>query len=211
MKNSVKTAALLYSVLVSGACANLSAARESSKLMAVYTTKLQHISEEFSNHRDALAKARTANVNRLEASALRAEQGNSIELYLWSLETDDSKRTLLDGVLKSADHVRALEEKTQMLRDDHAKRVKEAAGAVRVRSDALSDTAAALAQLGEEPDIGKRISFYRGFFEDVRKAVDAAEKESAQRLERATESVKGKEPPDEPTDDSSGDDDGGGH
>jgi hypothetical protein len=184
--------ALIPCGVLAGAC-GARRVREDARLMSLYTQRVQKEAEQFAAHRDQVAKARTRNIGFLEASALAGEQRVATQLLVWRIAGPEQLtmfQTILEGTtLAARQRQEALER-----REAHEKAVEAARSGVEVRQGKLAETSQTLAQLAESPSLKEESDFYVGFFTDVRKRLDDAQKAAGRQAEKATEAAAAKAP-----------------
>jgi hypothetical protein len=105
----------------------------------------------FADARDALARSRLRNMQRLEDSTVRLRESNDLDIGAWRVIGEDYRLRLFQGIVDATEEIAhqkaaAAERRTQQEQD-----LASAASAVEVRTSELTAAASSLAALGEAP------------------------------------------------------------
>jgi hypothetical protein len=184
----VCTAALCLTSIASG-CGVAAEARHAAGLTSLYTATVQQELERFARQRDAIAQARVRNAGLLEGSALGAEQKGAVDVSVWRIADDAARLRLYDGILAGTNLAAQAQRELIAQREEYTKAVDAARGGVAVRSADLSRAAQTLASLAKPPDAKAELQFYLGFFKQVRKDLDSAQKIAQQDSAKAVEAI----------------------
>jgi hypothetical protein len=173
--NGARSVAALGIGLVMTGCAGNGTPSQTARLTAAYVTKVADDGERFTAFRGDLARARLANMQLLEASALEIEQQNDMDIQIWKESSQSNRVALYDTIRELSQHAEDQATEFRQLRDDHERALAATKSAVTVRSDKLTATAKTLAELAKERALADDLAFYKDFFTRVRASIDDLE------------------------------------
>jgi hypothetical protein len=168
-------------------CSARGVAEQHARTLALYTNSVRREADRFSRYRDAIAKARTQNMNLLEESALGAEQELAAEVQIWRLIRDRARLDLYEGIVAATELAQAQQRKMAQQKAEHERLLQSMKGRVAIRTDKLAATSKALAKLAEKPDFKEDLKFYFGFFQEVKGQLDSLRNTARQLCEQANE------------------------
>ena len=155
---------LLLSVL---GCAVPREARDTSRVLSIYTVQLNAEMQRFANSRTEIDKMRLANANYLEQSAYDTQTRNMLLPHVWQLAGAGGRAKFLEEILATADLAARQEEALTALVAEQDAAVRSAKSAVVVQSKKLDETAKGLSALAEKPSLRQDLEFLAKFVSDV--------------------------------------------
>ena len=112
----------------------------------------------FANARDALARSRLRNMQRLEDSTVRLGEANDLDIGAWQVIGEDYRLRLFQGVLDATEEIARQKAAAAERRAQQEQDLASAASAVEVRTSELTAAASSLAALGEPPASSKALA-----------------------------------------------------
>ena len=146
-------------------------ARETAGVLSLYTAHVKIDTENYAASRLELNKARTANIDYLEQSAVKMENANALQLKIWQLSNNDERAKLCQGLTETTVLAAGQADAFSALRQKQSDAVANMKSAITVQSKQLDDTAKGLSTLAETPTWTDDAKFYFGFLSEVRAGI----------------------------------------
>jgi hypothetical protein len=175
---------LLLTYAMAG-CASDEALRKSSGELALRIDQVSEDAGKFVAARTRVMKARTATLAALEANALDSEQSNQTEISYHSVAGDTAWVELIERLRKAPDLVVQQRKDQAAVATAAQAAVQNAKSAADFKTAKLTEASKALARLAEEQEDKDVITFYTGFFKEVRQSV----KDKAEQAESTTDAA----------------------
>jgi hypothetical protein len=170
-------------------------AQRGANLLASYTNSVRAEAERVAAARDALAKARLANIQDLEQSLLETEFRNATEAFLLGLTTGAKQRlSLLEGIVAGTGRAQRHHEEMQTLRAAQEQALAATRSRMQVNSEKLGSTAKALGELAKRQSLLEGLEFYVAFFEEVAGAIEKDNEDARQATASGEEGAQAKGP-----------------
>ena len=160
------------------------AARDSAKVLAVYTQQVNGLATGLADRQTAIDRASQQVTNDLEDSALVTEQKNDAQNRQWTIAAD-SRATLYQQVREGVDAEVAARDALLKARSDHDKLVADTKSGVADRSKQLSAVAQALGKLSSPRNTTDEMTFLVGYFSAVRDQMKKDESEAKAAADKA--------------------------
>ena len=156
----------LFIVVASLVLASLSSAESGDKqpdreLAAELAASLTLVASEgraFAGARDELARARLRNMQALENSMIRMQEGNEVDVRAWEVVGETYRVNLFKSVLGTTDDIATWRAATAERQAQQQRDLAAARSAVNLKTSQLSSAAASLAALAEPPASGEAMS-----------------------------------------------------
>lgn len=165
------------------ACSVPQRARDNAKLISGYTVKVQKDMEDFGEFRKKLAQARYDNIEKLRTSAINTEYGNNTELMMWNIENmgtnkKDERLLLFDEISRETKKALDHHLESENRKEETRRFIAEMKSTINVNSIKLTETAKALANLGEDVDFRSQARFLLVFLRETNSALEELKNDS---------------------------------
>jgi len=171
----------LATLCLTGCCVPKEA-RDTAAVLSLYTAHVKADTEHYAAARLELDKARTANTDYLEQSAVKLENANALQLKVWQLSNNNDRAKLCQGLTEATILASGQDDAFSVLRQKQADAVANMKSAITVQSKQLDETAKGLSTLVEKPSWTDDATFYFSFFSEVRAGITNLDTSSLMQL-----------------------------
>jgi len=177
-------------VLLACACATQKEQRSAARILALHTQAVQADLQKFAEQRALANQARQRSVSTLERSRLQRETLNDDRVRTWQI-SDPARLALFRGVLAATEAAATRAADTEVRIRASEALLANMKAKVATRQQQLKKTSQALAALAERDALKTQLLFYRSFWIDVQKSIEAAAAEAEKAANAAAEAPGG--------------------